>query len=151
VGQGSFFPFLTFLIPGVVLLLTQFAIEWRQTRRWKERATALGLESSGRAPALKLWGKFHGVTVEVEHYVQRRYKRSPIITFVARALSSEAVRSSDIKARPMSLDYGVSDAVTGEWFERSGRGHFGEESLEQELLSLIAAARRHHDGKIELS
>ena len=138
--MGEFFPLIIWVIPGAVLLM-QFALERRRTLLFRTAAAALGLETSGRSPALRLWGVFHGVTVEVEHDVEERYKRSPLITFVARARLSEAALASDVVGEPPSFDSAFSESADAGWFERRGQGRFGMKDMDQELRSLIVAAR----------
>ena len=99
----------------------------------------MGLISTGAAPALGLSGEFCGVTVEVRHQVQERYKQSRLVTFVARAHLSEA-RQSQRVPEPAPAD-DLTGSVVGDWFQRSGEGLFGGKRLESSLLALVVAAR----------
>jgi len=122
------------------MYLTQAYIDWRTTKRWHSEAARLGLTSTGKAPALGLVGEFRGVTVEVEHHVEERYKQSPLVTYVARACVSEACHSRSLP-EPTPEDI-LTGSVEADWFKHSGRGVFGRKQLESCLLALVIAARQ---------
>lgn len=126
------------VVPAAWLLVGWF-LERRALERWYNDAGRLGLEPSGRPPERGLSGQFRGVEVDITHRVRRRYKRSPLISFLARAHIADAANSPEVPEPRAGAD--LDGSIVDEWFERSGLGYFGDGRLEKSLLELVVAAR----------